>query len=260
MTKLWYFTFDFLHLIAEISLDIAKKPFALGFSLAKRRLSFSMRRPNSRHSCGFRARPKMKTLIFLNETKNWDYNHRFRTIIGSTLLYLFIYIYLFHSNPLFLWPSTSSTSVKFAQFSTSIIQQVGGWQVGPFRIRHVLCPLVVSERPWEWSFSHLFGREIAPRFSTTVRWTERNILKNSAGFCGSFHESWRRERCNSNLPWVENQLEMLDLLNLWGISYIPTSTATFCRSILLPLSASSGLQRKPPSWHSSKNPCQTNQN
>lgn len=185
MTKLWYFTFDFLHLIAEISLDIAKKPFALGFSLAKRRLSFSMRRPNSRHSCGFRARPKMKTLIFLNETKNWDYNHRFRTIIGSTLLYLFIYIYIYFIRTLFSfdhlplqlqWNSPNSQHPSSSRWGggKSVL-----FEFGMFFVR------LLFQRGLGNEVSAIFSAEKSPR-DFQQRSDERNetfwrILRDSAG-------------------------------------------------------------------------------
>lgn len=205
--------------------------------------------PTPATPAGFEQGPKWKPLIFLNETKNLDYNHRFRTIIGSTLLYLFLYIFFiwtlffFDHLPLQLqWNSPNSQHPSSSRWGG------GKWvlfEFGMFFVRLLLQRGLGNFQP------AIFSAQKSPR---DLNNGQMNGTKHFEEFCGSFHESWRRERCNSNLPWVQNQLEMLDLLNLWGISYIPTSTATFCRSILLPLSASSGLQRKPPSWHSSKNP------
>lgn len=204
--------------------------------------------PTPATPAGFEQGPKWKPLIFLNETKNWDYNHRFRTIIGSTLLYLFLYIFFIRN--LF---SFDHLPLQLQWYRPILnIHHPAGGGVASRSFSNSACSLsACCFREALGMKPAIFSAEKSPR---DLNNGQMNGTKHFEEFCGSFHESWRRERCNSNLPWVENQLEMLDLLNLWDISYIPTSTATFCRSILLPLSASSGLQRKPPSWHSSKNP------
>ena len=128
--------------------------------------------PTPATPAGFEQGPKWKPLIFLNETKTWDYNHRFRTIIGSTLLYLFLYIFfirnLFSIDHLPL-------QLQWYRPILNIHHPAGGgvasgksllFEFGMFFVR------LLFQRGLGNETSHLFGWEIAPWFEQ--RSDERN--------------------------------------------------------------------------------------
>lgn len=136
--------------------------------------------PTPATPAGFEQGPKWKPLIFLNETKNWDYNHRFRTIIGSTLLYLFLYIFFirtlfsFDHLPLQLqWNSPNSQHPSSSRWG-------GGkavlFEFGMFFVR------LLFQRGLGNDVSAIFSAEKSqPRFEQRSDERNETFWKNSAG-------------------------------------------------------------------------------
>ena len=139
--------------------------------------------PTPATPAGFEQGPKWKPLIFLNETetKNLDYNHRSRTIIGSTLLYLSLYIFFIRS--LFSFDHLP-LQLQWYRTKTLNIHHPAGGGVASRSFSNSACSLSAC------CFREALGMKFQPSFRLRFlaprieqRSDERiwNILKNSAG-------------------------------------------------------------------------------